>query len=155
MYIDKSNNPRILTSDEMRAAILKRIESFNGHHPRNKIKMSESDIDGAASSLAGLNRAILEGSDVWADRLKEPRSLDSGKHYFGISFCTIEDGKARKDKLWCYDFTRAIGGSINKRDRSMDYYVFDSGAIGMSRQLDATDGVFCFLRDAGGAYVQL
>lgn len=155
MYIDRRNKPKKIFAKTIRKAMVKRIEYYNKNNSK-KIQMDESDLDYASESLAELNKAILTGNDVWGECVKEPRgNLDTGRHYFRINYCKVENKKAVFAKLWVYDFIRALGGYNQNRDYNMDKFVFGSGAIGMSRKLDATDGVFTFLKKCGGTYVQL
>jgi hypothetical protein len=105
--------------------------------------------------LYDLQNAILKGNSVWYEVEKAPRNLDSGAHYFTVWYCKYEKGKATKDILWVYDFIRAIGGVTQDRDRSIRKFIFKSSAIGMSRVLDATDGLFNFYKSFGGLYCQL
>lgn len=88
---------------------------------------------------------------IFALCVKEPRNLDSGRHYFSVNY--IKDGEIQK--VWLWDFIKHVGGYDQNRDRNMDKFVFGSGAIGMSRVLDATDGLFSYLRSIGGFYTQI
>jgi hypothetical protein len=157
MYIEKTNAQRI-GARKMLQHVKKRIAEYNGLYPRRKIVMSEYEIDEAALSLSELNDAVLSGSDVFADCVKEPSgNLDTGKHYYVMRYC-MYDKKTRKSlcKTLClYDFVRAVGGESQLRHRYINRYVFSSSAIGMSRMLDAIDGVFVFLKSIGGVYCQL
>jgi hypothetical protein len=82
---------------------------------------------------------------------KMPRNLDSGRHYYSINY--VHDNRIKK--LFLGDFIKVVHGDIQNRDKCIDKYIFSSGAIGMSRTLDATDGLFSYLREIGGYYTQL
>lgn len=151
MYVVKGTEVSI---DTMLEHIEKAIISFNSQN-RNTIVLSAEEAHAAANSLCELNHALITSASVWAHIEKAPRNLDSGKHYFTIWYTKIDNDIPVKTILWCYDFTRALGGVSQNKDRSMRKYVFDSGAIGMNRVLDATDGVFNFLRKVSGTYAQL
>jgi hypothetical protein len=108
-----------------------------------------------AQQFVALNDAIISGRDVFATCEKRPNgSLDKGRHYFNIHFVT-PDGHVEMIN------PRAYGGDagaavlhLGSRD-NIENGFFSSGAIGMSRLLDATEGVFSLLRRAGGTYVQI
>lgn len=96
-----------------------------------------------------LNNAIKKGWEVWAVCEKQPRNLDSGKHWFQIYYLSLEKGKPTKNIFWVTDLMD------KNRDRSMRGFGFSSGAIGMSRLLDATNHIFCILKECGGEYKQI
>jgi hypothetical protein len=151
MHIEKGKN---ISKTTILRAVESKITEFNRVGAK-KIKMESSYIEGAAESLHGLNVALLKGHSVWFEVEKQPRNWDAGSHYYTIWYNIIKDGKAIKQILWLYEFTIAVHGVSQDKDRSMRKYVFKSGAIGMSRVLDATDGVFTFLKSIGGCYAQL
>jgi hypothetical protein len=119
---------------------------------KSRVKMEDHEIKDTAECLVRLNDTLLRGGEVWATCLKEPRNLDSGCHYYSIHFIN-DDGKY--DTVWLYSFGKVLGGTEWSRNWSMPKYLWKSRAIGMSRLLDATDGVFSFLRRLGGCYAQI
>lgn len=112
----------------------------------------DSDIQYWARSLKGLNDALIDGRSVFAVCDKMPRNLDSGSHHYSIFYVT-KDG--RVSNFWMGKFMLVIGGGRNKIESGLRHITFSSGAIGMSRVLAATDGVFNFLRRIGGCYAQI
>lgn len=97
-----------------------------------------------------LNTAIKKKWQVWAECEKYPRTYDAGKHWYQIYYLGLDNkGNPVKHMFWC------IAIMDKNRDRSMRGYGFSSGAIGMSRLLDATDIVFNILQKCGGEYKQL
>lgn len=111
------------------------------------------EIDSIAETLHGLNEALLNGRTVFAECEKEPRNLDSGNHYYSVYF---NNAKAESCIVWGGEFLyRYIGQDRQDRDQSMRRYIYKSGAIGMSRLLDATDGLFNRLKSITGTYAQI
>jgi CRISPR/Cas system-associated endonuclease/helicase Cas3 len=106
-----------------------------------------------AQTLQGLNDALLCGRTVFAECEKEPRNLDSGNHYYSVYY---NDEKGQTQIVWGGEFLYLfIGQDRQDRDRSMRRYIFKSGAIGMSRLLDATDALFVRLKTITGTYAQI
>jgi len=107
-------------------------------------------------TLYGLNLALVNGWSVWAECIREPRgNLDSGGHYYDVYYVT-ED--RYRDRVWpyCTEFAKKLLNMTEwNRDGSTPKWSFSSGAIGMSRKLDATNGLFCLLRSLTGTYAQL
>ena len=110
------------------------------------------DIKSLAEKLCGLNDALLNYRDVFANCVKEPRNLDAGRHYYEVYFI---DKQGKANLVFTDALYPLIGMIRQDRDRSMRRYLFSSGAIGMSRVLDATDGPFSFLRELTGTYAQI
>jgi hypothetical protein len=116
-------------------------------------KVPDHAIQNLAESLARLNNAFLFGRSVFAVCVKEPRNLDSGRHYYEVYYVT-EEGQI--EVVWGGEYLYGfIGQTRQDRDRSIRRYLFSSGVIGMSRALDATDGLFVRLKDITGTYCQL
>lgn len=143
MYIEKGN---LISKEVIKEALLKLQKQY-------KIKLSyESNLDHAVSDLYNLNEALINNADVFAICEKEPRgNLDTGNHYYSV-FYTKENKVIR---LWLNEFTKTLGGKLQSSNYSIPHCVWYSGAIGMSRLLDATDGIFTFLKSIGGCYCQL
>ena len=132
-----------------------------------KLSLDSYQVDQIATDLKAIND-ILATKD-YPDRTlfaiceKEPReNLDTGRHYYSVNYIMNNDYYSVNyiknneiHKAWFYEFITVIGGYDQNRDRYMDKFVFGSGAIGMSRLLDATDGLFNYLERIGGYYHQL
>jgi len=120
----------------------------------SQIELEDWQIERVAQQLKDINDIISRHAKQRIDRTlfaiceKEPRNLGSGNHYFSVRY--IKNNQI--EKLWLWDFISALGGITQNRDRSLDKFVFGSGIIGMSRVLDATDGVFNYLKAIGGFY---
>lgn len=149
MYVKAGKRVRVPTVER---CIRERIAKWNKNQ-KKKIVMNDWEITSAAECLVGLNSALLDEAEVFALIEKAPRNLDSGNHYYSVLFV---NKKRRIERVWLFDFTRAVYGVEWNRDYSLPKWMFASGAIGMSRCLDATDGLFNFLsRDCGGCYAQI
>jgi len=136
--------------EKIKKALSEMVEEYNQEH-RKKINLMPNDLDIAAEGLADLAEAINNKWSVFAICEKEPRSLDTGNHYFSIYYTKNN----QIHRLCLYEMIILFGGKISK-DWSMPKYVFCSGVIGASRVLDATDRVFRFLADIGACpYVQI
>lgn len=134
-------------------------EKPGGHETGESIQTGTGELDRLAEDLTTINNAIVEScaanggycrNVVMCEVAKAPRNLDSGRHYFNVFFVGKEGGIEMLKILG--DVNRAIMG-LSKRD-GIDTGFFSSGAIGMSRQLDATDIIFRILKAAGGVYAQ-
>ena len=101
------------------------------------------------TELYDLNNAILNDYEVWFTCEKEPRNLDSGRHYYQIWFLAMNNGKPIRRHFWVLVLMDNTG------NRSGYRWNYTSGATGMSRLIDATDHVFNILKACGGCYVQL
>jgi len=153
-YIEEGRELRIA---EVETAILATVErarvgGWAKRHVREMKDVSPDRLRGIAQDLIELNSALLNKRSVFAVCEKAPRNLDSGRHYYTIHYSNVQGKVCR---LWLGEFTPFVGGTVQDRDRNMYKYIFESSAIGMSRLLDATDGVFSFLRSLGGCYAQI
>jgi len=131
---------------------------------KEKIGLEEYQIQSISETLKDINDILstgnrhsqrsyvsISGRRLFAICEKQPRNLDSGRHYYSVQY--IKDNEIRK--AWFWDFIKVLGGYVQNRDRHLDKYVFGSGVIGMSRMLAATDGLFCYLKRIGGFYTQI
>lgn len=127
--------------------LYKRLSSMfdESHEDHHRAKTFVSQLD-------KLNDAMIAGRSVFAVCEKQPRNLDSGKHYYSVYYVN-EEGKT--ERFWPYEFAVLVGMDEQNKDRAMPKWVFSSRAIGMSRLLDATDGLFSFLKKLGGCYAQI
>ena len=126
-----------------------------------KTQTGTGELDHLAEDLALINKAIVKSAKadggycrdvVTCECSKAPRgNLDSGRHYFNVYFVDPKAGSIEMLKI-IGPVSRAVMG-LGKRD-GIDTGFFSSGAIGMSRQLDATDIIFKILKAAGGVYAQ-
>lgn len=148
MYLQKGKN---IGKSTIRKAVIRAIESHNSYYPRKKITLEDHELESVVTELVNLNTALGKKNDVYCICDKQPRNLDSGKHYFSIYY--VKNGQ--NHRLWLYDFGLIVGGHRQDRDMHLPRYGFSSGAIGMSRILDACDGVFSFLKRIGGHYAQI
>jgi hypothetical protein len=111
------------------------------------------ELDTAATALWQLNQALLADRSVGAICVREPKgNLDTGSHYFVIRY--VDD----KGQLQLFhpgmELAKVFG--MERARAACNYnWVFTSGAIGMSRLLDAVDGVFNILKQCGGVYTQI
>jgi hypothetical protein len=123
------------------------------------VQTGSGELGRLACDLAAINNAIVRSCNanngycrdvVRCEISKAPRgNLDSGRHYFNVYF--LAKGSIEMLKI-LGPVARAVMG-LGKRD-GIDTGFFSSGAIGMSRQLDATDIIFNILKAAGGVYAQ-
>lgn len=148
------NQPKRLQYSTVRKAVVKTCEEY-------KLDLEQYEIDSIAKDLKAINDIIADSKrkgGFVSDKLfaiceKEPRgNLDSGRHYYSVHY--IKDGSINKAWFWG-GFIKVLGGYVQNRDMHLDKYIFGSGAIGMSRLLDATDGLFSYLRRIGGYYTQI
>jgi hypothetical protein len=155
-YITKG---RQMTASEISKEIREDIDGmllqdyFSKTEIRRMKAVTPSEIDEVSRVLEGLNNALLFDRSVFCVCDKEPRNLDSGSHYYSVYYV---DEKGQDQIVWegesLYWF---IGQDRQDRDRSIRRYIYKSGAIGMSRVLDATDGLFTCLKSITGTYAQL
>lgn len=148
---------RQLTIEEVRAAILDQVERCKEWHRAAarefKREVGPERLEGFARQLVDLNDALLSGRSVFAVCDREPRgNLDTGRHYYSVHYA---DASGQVVRFWVGEFTPFLGGEHQSRHRWAPYWIYSSGAIGMSRVLDATDGIFNFLHHLGGCYAQL
>jgi len=113
-------------------------------------KTNDNEIEMLAECLFGLNEALLNKRSVWADCVKEPRgNLDTGRHHYDVYYNNA-DGQR------CMVYNRLlIRLRIMEKMKGSNDWTFQSGAIGMSRKLDATEGLFRLLKEVTGTYGQL
>jgi hypothetical protein len=141
-----------------RAVLVAAASPFNPEAPNHGA--GTGTLDRLASDLSELNNAIVSQVTDTGGYLRDavkcicekaPASLDRGRHYFNIYY--VANGGIKMLRVPRCRVCRAVMG-LSARD-GIDTGFFSSGAIGMSRVMDATDVVFCVLRDAGGVYAQL
>lgn len=119
-----------------------------------KFSKSDTENDPDFSRLAGtiqnLLAAIKAGRSVFFVLQKSPRGgLEKGRHWFDLYFVDKE-GRAERFWPWSPAGASICGMSNQNRDRSMHKYIFSSGAIGMDRFLDATQGLSYLLGETIG-----
>jgi hypothetical protein len=157
MYVDKGKR---MTSAQVLAFMKSELAELEKQGEWSKALykkvmrgLSESGLISAANSLAGLNDALMSGRSVYAVCDKEPRgNLDTGAHYYSVWWV---DEMSITHALYLGSFGLLLGAEVNNRVHYLSDYVWRSSAIGMSRLLDATDGIFSFLKRAGGCYAQI
>jgi hypothetical protein len=160
MYTEKSKK---ITFAQVKKKLSKKIEEklkgkYGSKRELSELKaaMAQADnwqLNSVCKQLVELNDAMLKGRSVFAICQKYPKgNLDTGRHYYSVHFVNKQ---GVLDKVWGYDYYSVIGQESQDRDRNLDKYIFASGAIGMSRLLDATDGLFSTLRSLGGCYAQI
>ena len=124
----------------------------NFPHATKDIDATSWHLEGAAKSILGLIEAQKKNRSIWADCVKSPRNLDSGRHHYELYFV---DKKGIRQRVWLFSFFTLFNVATNKSHSGLSKWTFKSGAIGMSRLLDSTDGFFSFVKKCGGEYVQL
>ena len=144
MYV---KDARMMSEKRILAKLTKQLS-------KDKVKADPHEIEYLAKELHALNLAICKGWGGWAECEKEPRNLDSGLHYFSVRYITQD---RRRACFWPHGsgLAKWLNMSENNRDRSLRKWNFTSGAIGMSRVLDATDSLFYRLQQITGTYGQL
>ena len=138
MYIQEKNQK---TLTEIKRDLLAQLDD-------QKIKkFADHELDTLVESLFGLNEALVNGWSVWQEIEKEPRNLDSGRHYWSLNYIANN----QKQTFWpgCSTLAKYVGMVENNRDRSMPKWTFASSAIGMSRLMDALDGLFYRMKQLG------
>ena len=123
------------------------------------VQTGSGELERLARDLAAINNAIVRSCNanngycrdvVRCEISKAPRgNLNSGRHYFNVYF--VAKGSIEMLKI-SEPVARAVMG-LSARD-GIDTGFFSSRAIGMSRQMDATDIIFKILKAAGGVYAQ-
>ncbi len=134
--------------------VIEVMVAINERSKRRKIECENEDhLRLAAIEIVNLNDALLSGKrSAFAVCEKEPRgNLDSGGHHYSIYY--IQDSEPKR--FWTCELMKLWGCKCNKINRSIPYWTFFSSAIGMSRLLGATDGLFSFICDLGGCYCQI
>lgn len=172
MYIEKERL-KLVTPEQVKTVLIKYATEYR-KLPKKAIdtaaapyaestgwKEGTGTLDRLARDLANLNTAIVEQAKKTGGYCrdaaicicsKEPKgNLSSGRHYFNVHFVAPEGGIEMLKIPFC-KVCRSVMG-LQARD-GIDTGFFSSGAIGMSRVMDATDIIFCVLRDAGGVYCQ-
>lgn len=132
------------------------IKDYLEKHPEDIKRVSKKTgyaniLQQAARELYMLNEAMLNDYEVWADCEKWPRgNLDTGKHWYQIWYLDLASGgKPVRHHFWALLF-------MDRNPSRQGFgYGFSSGAIGMSRLLDATNHIFTILKNMGGCYGQL
>lgn len=147
MYIQKENAKRFTVKQAIkRLAEDQYIWNEAKKKARTCSDTPEKLIEQAAIELVNLNKAMLSKKpDIWAVCTKNPANLDRGRHWFQVYY--ILNGERRH--FW------ALLLMDKSNDRLSYGWGFSSGAIGMSRQLDATDNIFALCKRLGGAYAQI
>jgi hypothetical protein len=122
-----------------------------------RAEITKEQFSEMAGMLKDLNDAMLDGRTVKAVCDKEPRGdLDTGRHYYSVYYTNRKGHVLRMYPAGGnLRFAHIFGFGKYTKDRSIPYWVFSSGAIGMSRLLDATDSLFARLKDMGGCYAQI
>jgi len=145
MYVQPGKKIKAVT-------IAKKLEKL---FEKNKIKATPEESKTVSEELETINKLLIAGKGVRAQCIKEPRgNLDTGNHYYGIEY--INNGDF--ERFWPAgnsQIAELFGMSEWNRDYSMPKWSFRSGAIGMSRKLDATDRFFNVLKAITGTYAQL
>lgn len=120
-----------------------------------KVKLDQWDTaEQFGNAMYDLYDALYNDRSVFAVCVKSPRgNLDTGKHYYDVHFV---DGQGIVRVFWPGKAIMRILGSVETRPewylRGMSWC---SGAIGMSRLLDATDAIFALLESWVGMYAQI
>lgn len=148
---------------------IQRTENFNPNPDFSEILTAElgsnaeglsGEIERAATELSRFFAALTNpnpGRAIDCRCIREPKgNLDSGRHYFSVGYSYTEDGFPYYTRLWpyCDEIAAIIGFDVQNRIQEIDKFCFHSGAIGMSRMLDATDGLAYFFKKHTGVYFQ-
>jgi len=152
MYIRNESGKKPMTLKQVKTAIKAEFTETELK------KISEWELDAFSRDFYGLYTAMRKNWKIWAVCEKEPRgNLDTGNHYFSIHYLSLVKGNPEENRLWAYCDTIAkkFYFDINNRHKYIDKFIFASGAIGMSRRLDATDGLFVMMKKITGYYGQI
>jgi hypothetical protein len=159
MYIVKGTEMHRNDFAKKIIADLTRMEKEEYYTPKQKRSFRLAlanmvDIKAMGLQLHELNHALLKGRDVFAVCDKYPANLDRGRHYFSVFYV---NGKGQAEKIWVADegLRYLIRMDRQDRDQGIPRYGFQSGCIGMSRVLDATDGLFSYIKSCTGTYAQI
>jgi hypothetical protein len=68
-------------------------------------KYTPEEFKMLVDDLFGLNNAIVNKWDVWADCVKEPRNLDSGNHYYSVFYISKNH---QKTMVWPHNSGKKI-----------------------------------------------
>lgn len=152
-----TNDVKPANIETVKAEILRRFNSYFSSKQKANVRAEkyisfEEQIERAAGQFMELNDAILAGRSVWADCEKWPTRLENGRHYYSVLFV---NKAGRVQKFWPMWLAPAFGMDEQNRNRDLSKWVFSSGAIGMSRVLDATDPLGNFSKAVGAGYFQL
>jgi hypothetical protein len=147
MYIQ---NPTPATKEDIKAKLIPILIE------RKIKKFTDWELEALIDEFYSLNLALINKWSVWAECIKEPRgNLDTGRHYFKINYITEDH---QQTTFWPVneEFAKKLVYMTQwNRDWSVPKWSFSSGAIGMNRQLDATDSLFSLLKDLTGTYAQV
>ena len=160
MYVQNSTF-KVPTEKQVRNVIAKRLKWRYEDKKISKsdfLRLSAPDCyetSALVQDVRGLCEAITKKRDVFLVCDKEPRNLDSGRHWYSLFFVSKQ---GRRVKFWpgsdCI-LAKVVGMDENYRDKHLPKWGFSSSVIGMSRALDATDSLSYFLKECtGGCYVQ-
>jgi len=160
MYVQDSSF-KVPTEKQVRKAIAKRLQYMADNKKLSKAdfsRLSAPDCWEVASLVAHVRElcaAIVKKRSVFLVCDKEPRNLDSGRHWYSLWY--VNKAGAR-EKFWPGSdsvLAKVVSMDENNRDAYLPKWGFSSSAIGMSRALGATDGFSYFLKECtGGCYVQ-
>ena len=118
---------------------------------KDKHEWDDNVIERDAWYFVSLNDAIIDGGRdaVYEVLVKEPRgNLDSGWHYWDIYFMFVSsEGKAERRKVFIPCLMDTLRGD--------GYLCWGSGAIGMSRLMDASNPLTYWLAKFTGTEIQL
>lgn len=112
-------------------------------------------IKDIVETLYYMQHAILKGGKVGCECIKEPTgNLDTGRHYYDIVVRYITKEKKIAERF--VNFPEAMGREIGYWNKTWSGgFAFGSGAIGMSRKLDATNWYANICKEVIGIYFQL
>lgn len=165
MYVEAGKR---LTVAQVRRELSKAVQDESGNGWSRKDIPTAEEIDITARMLYWLNVALLRENSlrekgrqfygrpqVFAVLEKAPPgNLDTGRHYWSVWY--IRNGTPCI--VWPGGGNRMLGdmlGMIWTNKRLRRGWNFGSGAIGMSRLMDATDRLFYSLKSMGGCYAQI
>jgi len=111
------------------------------------VKNIDEVLEENAEELVNINNAILNDRQFFCEVVKEPSNLDSGSHYYRCYYLDID----KNNQPYMHRIFAPLFMSWHKKLG----WTFKSGAIGMSRQLDATDYLFSVIKSIGGCYIQI
>ena len=159
MYVQDATF-KVPTKKQVRKTIAKKLQYMadNGRISKSDfLRLSAPDcyeMSALVQDVRGLCEAITKKRDVFLVCDKEPRNLDSGRHWYSLFFVSKQ---GKRVKFWPGSdsiLAKVVGMDENNRDRNMPKWGFSSSVIGMDRALDATDGLSYFLGECKAGYVQ-
>lgn len=143
-YIEKGN---LINAKD----VLNYINTIDSIHLKKRIekKLSEMNypvtIESLADQLVEINDCLFAGRPVFATVEKSPSSLDRGAHYYSLWYIRAN-----------YELVHFWFPPLMEHMKNGGYpYAFKSGALGMSRIIDATDDIFTLIKNCGGCYAQI